>query len=165
MTGPSVIFPSMVSEVCVVSLAFVVSSVAGLYGTGFALTIIGCELGPPAFTILPMTRPLIGEPSGFFAMGTMTQSLSLSGTVRPELSPCHPLLRPMSPSFLWGTEMVILPPRFGTSCHMRWLAFDRSIGFTRKKLTVYSTFPFLFRGASLISVMIVLCGSLGSNSP
>src|SRR5262245_24419820 len=150
---------------CVVSLAFVVSSVAGLYGTGFALTIIGCELGPRAFTILPMTRPLIGEASGFFAMGTITQSLSSPGTVRPELSPCHPLLKPISPSFLWAAEIVTLPPRLGTSCHMRWLDFDRSMGFTREKLTVYSTLPFLLRGASLISVMIVLCGSLGSNSP
>src|SRR5215831_8985479 len=150
----------MVSEVCVVSLAFVVSSVAGLYGTAFALTIIGCEFGPRAFTILPIARPLIGEPSRFFAIGTITQSLSEAGTVRPELSPCHPLLRPMSPSFLCGTEMVTLPPRFGTSCHMRWLDFDRSMGFTRKKLTVYSILPFLFRGASLMSVIIALWASL-----
>src|SRR5215510_9180967 len=71
-----VIFPSDVSAVCVVSVAFVVSRLEGLYGTGLALTIIGCELTPFALTMRPNTRPLTGEPSGFFAIGTITQSLS-----------------------------------------------------------------------------------------
>ena len=53
-------------------------------------------------------------------------------------------------------EIVTRPPRFGTSCHMRWLDFDKSMGFTRKKLATYSTLPFAFRGDSLMSVMIVL---------
>src|SRR5215470_12117964 len=91
------IFPSVVSAAWVVNVAFVVSSVAGLYGTGFALTSIGCELTPLAFTMRPMTRPLTGEPSGFLAIGTITQSLSGPGAVRPELSPCQPVLNPISP--------------------------------------------------------------------
>ena len=33
---------------------------------------------------------------------------------------------------------------FGTSCHIRRLLFDMSIGFTRKKLATYSTLPFRF---------------------
>src|SRR5215467_481612 len=40
-----------------------------------------------------------------------------------------------------------------------------SIGFTIKKVAEYSTLPFAFFGARLISLMIVLCGSLGSSSP
>src|SRR5213593_2061069 len=163
--GPSVIFPSMVSARCVVSFAFVVSSVIGLYGTGFALMINGRESGPLALTMRPSTRPGTGEPSGFFAIGTVTQSLSSAGTVRPELSPCHPLLKPMSPSMRDAGGIVILPPRFGTSCHIRWLVLDISIGLTSRKLATYSTRPFALRGANLMSVMIALCGSLGSSSP
>ena len=88
-----------------------------------------------------------------------------SGPCRPELSPCQPLLKPMSPSLRCSGEIVILPPRFGTSCHIRRLAFDMSIGFTRKNVALYSTLPFAFLGASLMSLMIVLCGSFGSSSP
>src|SRR5213593_4485963 len=134
--GPSVIFPSMVSARCVVSFAFVVSSVIGLYGTGLALMINGRESGPLALTMRPNTRPVTGEPSEFFAIGTVNHSLSSAGTVRPELSPCHPLLKPMSPSLREAGGIVILPPRLGTSCHIKWLLFDKSIGFTRKKLAM-----------------------------
>ena len=49
-----------------------VSRLAGLYGTGFAFTSIGCESGPLALTIRPITGPVIGEPSRFFATGTVT---------------------------------------------------------------------------------------------
>ncbi|PYS08115.1 MAG: hypothetical protein DMG17_29575, partial [Acidobacteria bacterium] len=52
-----------------------------------------------------------------------------------------------------------------TSCHIKWLLFDISIGFTRKKLAMYSTLPFALRGANLMSVMIALRGSFGSSSP
>ena len=64
--------PSMVSDACVVRVACVVSSVTGLYGTGFECTIIGCESAPLALTMRPMTGPVIDEPSGFFATGTTT---------------------------------------------------------------------------------------------
>src|SRR5579862_4347884 len=40
-----------------------------------------------------------------------------------------------------------------------------SIGLTNKKVAEYSTLPFAFLGARLISWMIELCESLGSNSP
>ena len=62
--------PSMVSWSCVSSVACVVSEVIGLYGMGFECSMIGCELTPPTFMIRPMTSPVIGEPSGFFATGT-----------------------------------------------------------------------------------------------
>ena len=125
----------------------------------------GRESGPLALTMRPNTRPVTGEPSEFFATGTVNHSLSSAGTVRPELSPCHPLLTPMSPSLREAGGMVILPPRLGTSCHIKWLLFDISIGFTRKKLAMYSTLPFALRGANLMSVMIALRGSFGSSSP
>jgi hypothetical protein len=66
------IFPSIVSAVCVVSVAFVVSRLAGLYGTGLAFTSIGRDSAPLAFTIRPMTSPVTGEPSRFLATGTVT---------------------------------------------------------------------------------------------
>src|SRR5215470_2504555 len=40
-----------------------------------------------------------------------------------------------------------------------------SMGFTIKKVAEYSTLPFAFFGARLMSLMIVLCGSFGSSSP
>ena len=83
----------------------------------------------------------------------------------PELSPCQPLLKPMSPSLRLSTAIVIRPPRFGTSCHIRWLLLDMSIGFTRKNVAEYSTLPAALRGASWRSWMIVLWLSVGSSSP
>ena len=61
--------------------------------------------------------------------------------------------------------MVRRPVRFGTSCHMKWLAFDMSTGFTIWKVVMYSTMPRAFLGASLMSVMMALRRSLGSSSP
>jgi hypothetical protein len=87
------------------------------------------------------------------------------GAVLPELSPCHPLDNPMSPKLRSAGMMVRRPPRLGTSCHIRWLALDMSIGFTSWKVVVYSTIPRAFLGAFWISVMMALCGSLGSSSP
>src|SRR5688572_20344668 len=71
----------------------------------------------------------------------------------------------MSPRFRSASTMVRRPPRLGTSCHIRWLDFVMSIGFTRKKVATYSTLPLAFRGASRISVMRRLCGASGSSSP
>ena len=50
----------------------------------------------------PMTFPVIGEPSGFFAVGTTAQSMVFGKlcAVVPMLSPCQPLLRPTSPSLV-----------------------------------------------------------------
>src|SRR5437867_11349121 len=124
----------------------------------------GRESGPLALRMRPNSRPVTGEPSECFASGTVNHSLSAAGTVRPELSPCHPLLTPMSPSLREAGGMVILPPRLGTSCHIKWLLFDISIGFTRKKLAMYSTLPFALRGANLLSLIIALRGSVGSSS-
>src|SRR5713101_4093781 len=64
--------PSMLSDACVVSAACVVSRLNGLYGTGLPWTNICCELGPLTLTMRPMTGPVTGEPSGFFATGTTT---------------------------------------------------------------------------------------------
>src|SRR5438046_9706956 len=102
----------------------------------------GRESGPLALTTRPNTRPVTGEPSEFFATGTVYHSLSSAGTVRPELSPCHPLLKPMSPSLREAGGMVILPPRFGTSCHIKWLIFDISIGLSSNKRDMHCHLPF-----------------------
>ena len=50
---------------------------------------------------------------------------------------------------------MIRPPRFGTSCHMSPLAFDMSIGLTRKNVAMYSTLPLEFLGARSMSLMIL----------
>ncbi len=67
----------------------------------------------------------------------------------------------MSPCARRSLEMVILPPRLGTSCHIKPLAFDMSTGLTMKKLAMYSTLPFTLRR----SVISSLCRSPGSSSP
>ena len=54
----------------------------------------------------------------------------------------------MSPAPRSISPMVTLRPRFGTQCHISWLLFDMSIGFTTKKLAIYSTMPLALRGAS-----------------
>src|SRR5687767_11819174 len=66
------IFPSIVSPVRVTSVAFAVSSVAGLYGNGLLLSTSGCDAGPVALTMRPMTRPVMGDPFACFATGTTT---------------------------------------------------------------------------------------------
>ena len=64
--------PSMLSDACVVRVACVVSRLIGLYGIGLVWTNIDCEPGPLTLTMRPITRPVTGEPSGFFATGTTT---------------------------------------------------------------------------------------------
>src|SRR5688572_3936904 len=71
----------------------------------------------------------------------------------------------MSPRFRSASTMVRRPPRFGTSCHIRWLDFVMSIGFTRKNVATYSTLPLAFLVARRISVITRLRGSSGSSSP
>src|SRR6516164_11282133 len=95
----------------------------------------------------------------------MIDSFLGPGTVWPELSPCQPLERPMSPRARSDGTIVSRPARLGTSCHRRRLVFDKSIGFTNWNEAVYSTMPRALRGASVMSWMIALCGSLGSSSP
>ena len=104
---------------------------------------IGCEPGPLRLTMRPSTWPVIGEPSVFRAIGTIDPVVVRSGhwSVAPALSPCQPLLSPTSPSYALASASVMRPPRFGTSCHIRPLAFDMSIGLTMKKVATYSTLP------------------------
>src|SRR5580700_8812924 len=71
----------------------------------------------------------------------------------------------MSPVARSAGTMVRRPLRFGTSCHIRWLALDMSTGFTSWKVAVYSTIPLALRGASLMSWITAFLGSLGSSSP
>jgi hypothetical protein len=40
-----------------------------------------------------------------------------------------------------------------------------SIGLTKKNVAMYSTLPFAFFGARLMSLIMALCGRLGSSSP
>ena len=47
----------------------------------------------------------------------------------------------MSPVARSAGTMVRRPPRLGTSCHIRWLDFDMSTGFTSWNVAVYSTMP------------------------
>jgi hypothetical protein len=138
MRGPSLMTPLTVSRVCVVSVALVVSSVAGRYGTGFDCTISGLESAPLWLTMRANTLPPTATPS-ILAIGTATQWLlpveRLAGMpVLPALSACQPLRKPMSPRPRSSTAMTPAPPRLGTSCQRNPLARSLSTGFTRWKL-------------------------------
>src|SRR5687768_11607888 len=110
---------------------------------GFPITLSGCELGPLRLMMRPKMRPVTPCNAGVLTHslllgGTGPSESALAGTaVAPALSPCQPLLRPMSRCARRSLEMVMRPPRFGTSCHMRPLVFDMSFGFTMKKLATY----------------------------
>src|SRR3989442_1074619 len=121
-----------------------------------------------------MMRPRIW-PVVPVSTGVLTHSLLLGVTdvaddafagtaVATALSPCQPLLRPMSPCMRRSLEMVIRPPRLGTSCHINLLELPTLMGLTMKKLATYSTLPFV-RSARERSVISPLCGSPGSSSP
>src|SRR6266481_9320885 len=140
---------------------------------GFSVSGLGSPFGNVLLFGRLMMRPTI-FPVTLVITGTFTHSLLLGvtgvaddafagTTVAPALSPCQPLERPMSPCMRRSLEIVILPPRLGTSCHIRPLDFDRSTGLTMKKVAMYSTLPFAFLCASAISVMIALCESIGSS--
>src|SRR5678815_3784665 len=75
MVGPGVTMPLYVSFVCVVSVAWVVSSVSGRYGIGLPMTLSGCEATPERLMMRPSTLPVTSDPSPFFAIGTATQWL------------------------------------------------------------------------------------------
>ena len=146
-------------------------SVAGKYGIGLPITLSGCAPGPVRLTMRPMIMPVVPVSTGVF---THSFALGVTGVgddafagsaVAPALSPCQPLLMPMSPCARRSLEMVMRPARFGTSCHSRPLDFDMSTGLTMKNVAMYSTMPFAFLGASVMSVMIELCESIGSSSP
>ena len=131
-TAPTVTWPLTVSLVCVVSTALDVSSDAGRYGTGLPITLSGCESTPLRLRIRASTVPVTGWPFSR-AIGTCTQWLApvawFAGTaVAPALSACQPLVRPTSPRSRSAWTMTIPPPRLGTSCHRKPLAFDRSTG-------------------------------------
>src|SRR5437660_934092 len=169
IVDPTVTTPLTVSRIWVTSVAWLVSSDAGRYGIGLFMTLSGWESGPLRLTMRPRMFPLMDVPSRFLATGTLTHSLvastvpagremtdAYSGTVvAPALSPCQPLLRPISPRLRSATAMVIRPPRFGTSCHMKPLACDMSTGFTTKNEVTYRTLP-SESVAERMSVMIEL---------
>src|SRR5437773_7665436 len=77
----------------------------------------------------PKIRPVTPDGTGVlthsFALGVTGVGLETSaGTpVAPALSPCQPLLRPTSPTARRSVVIVIRPPRLGTACHLRPLAF------------------------------------------
>src|SRR5688572_23966782 len=157
--------PVIVSDEISVRVSCAEFRSTGRYGIGFECTMIGEEFAPLALMMRPITRPLMLEPSAFFATGTTTYSRPAAPcAVPPELSPCQPLLRPTSPASRRSVLIVMRPPRFGTSCHISPLALDMSIGLTMKNVAMYSTLP-LTLGASSMSVMSALLGWLGSSSP
>src|SRR4051812_28136925 len=90
--------------------------------------------------ICPVTPPATGVFTHSLLLGaTGAVEEALAGTaVAPALSPCQPLETPMSPCVRRSLEIVTLPPRLGTSCHIRPLEFDISTGLTMKKLATYS---------------------------
>src|SRR5712691_6355396 len=104
----------------------------------------------------PRIRPVTPESTGVFThsllLGVTGVRLdAFAGTaVAPALSPCQPLLKPTSCELRKSLVMVILPPRLGTSCHIKPLDCNMSTGLTMKKLAMYSTFPFVL-GAAWIS--------------
>jgi hypothetical protein len=53
--------------------------------------------------------------------------------VPPALSACQALVSPTSPRFCSTVGMMMAPPRLGTSCHMKPLAFDMSTGLVSVK--------------------------------
>jgi len=118
-------------------------------------------------TIFPVTPVITGTFTHSLLLGVtgVADDAFAGTTVAPALSPCQPLERPMSPCMRRSLEMVILPPRLGTSCHIKPLEFDMSTGLTMKKLAQYSTLPFALRWACERSVISSLCRSPGSSSP
>src|SRR5439155_11677341 len=118
----------------------------------------------------PKTCPVTSLSTGVF---THSFELGATGvgedafdgtTVAPALSPCQPLDTPTSRCARRSLEIVMRPPRFGTSCHRRPLDVDISIGLTTKNEAMYCALP-LTRGASPTSVMSALCSSIGSSAP
>jgi hypothetical protein len=85
--------------------------------------------------------------------------------VAPALSPCQALLKPTSCELRRSLEIVIRPPRLGTSCHISPLACAMSTGFTIMKVAMYCPLPPVSAKGLSRSVMSVLCESLGSSSP
>ena len=140
---PSVSTPVMVSFVWMVSVAPELSAtLAGTYGIGLPITFSGCAASPLRLMMRPTIRPVTPDSTGVFThslvLGVTGVGLdALPGTtVAPALSPCQPLLRPTSPWLRRSVVMVIRPPRFGTSCHIRPLDFDMSIGLTMKNVAM-----------------------------
>src|SRR5262245_41496778 len=64
--------PFVYSAVWVTRRAFAVFRSAGLYGVGLVATYIADESGAVVFMIRAMVRPVMEEPSAFFATGTTT---------------------------------------------------------------------------------------------
>ncbi len=80
----------------------------------------------------PSTVPVTSWPLSR-AIGTATQWVDpvvwFAGIGRaPALSACQALVRPTSPRLCSTAAMMMAPPRFGTSCHMKPLAWLMSTG-------------------------------------
>src|SRR5688572_32698992 len=80
--------------------------------------------------ILPVTPPITGTAThSLLRIVASGLGLSISAcegqAVAPALSPCQALERPTSPCARRSLEIVILPPRLGTSCHINPLDLDR----------------------------------------
>ena len=105
------------------------------------------------------TGPVSGEPSAFFATGTvMVCTFAPRNHVAlPAADHAHVTLR----------RPGVRPPCRGSArcTTARRLDFDMSTGFEIAKVAEYSTIPRALRGASWMSVMMALCGSFGSSSP
>ena len=140
---------------------------------GLPITLRACAFRPLRLTTRPRMRPVTPVSTGVFThsrssavTATGASESAFAGTaVPPALSPCQPLLSPTSRELRRSLLMVMRPPRLGTSCHIRPLAFDMSAGFTMKKLAMYPTLRFELSGAWPMSVIRMLCESFGSSSP
>src|SRR5262245_25849940 len=64
-----------------VRAAFVVSRLAGLYGTALGCTRSGWEAGPERLTMRPSTSPVMGVPPAPRATGTFSHCMPVSGAV------------------------------------------------------------------------------------
>src|SRR3954452_12339391 len=109
---------------------------AGKYGIGLPMTRRGAALGPLRLTMRPSIFPLTPVSTGVLTHSlllgvTGVGKLAFVGTaVAPALSPCQPLDTPMSPCMRRSLEMVMRPPRLGTSCHINPLDWLRFTGLT-----------------------------------
>src|SRR5258708_4301381 len=97
------------------------AELAGKDGNWLPIT-FNAALVPLRLTMRARIRPVTPV-----STGVLTHSFELGGTalglcqfpgtavaVAPALSPCQPLLSPMSPCVRRSELIVILPPRFGT---------------------------------------------------
>src|SRR5207249_11660701 len=110
ITSPTVIWPLTVSLVCVVSVAPDWSA-AGKYGIGLPMTFSGWPFMPLRLMMRPRTMPVVPVRTGVFTHSfklgdtAVSEDAFAGTTVGPALSPCQPLLIPMSPCARRSLEM------------------------------------------------------------